>query len=165
MSVARAGETRVSRPRAGTAQELGVHDFVFLTVKAHVLPQLAPTLAPLIGPSTVVVSGTNGIPWWFFQDFGGELKNLHLESVDPNGSQEQTFPRQRTLGAVVHASARVLGPGQVEVVAADRLLLGEPGGEISARLECWWPRCARAASARRRPSAFATKCGRNSGAT
>jgi 2-dehydropantoate 2-reductase len=135
LRVARAGETRVSRPRSGTAQELGAHDFVFLTVKAHILPQLAPTLAPLIGPSTVVVSGTNGIPWWFFQDFGGELNDLRLESVDPNGSQEQTFPRQRTLGSVVHASARVLEPAQVEVVAADRLLLGEPDGEISTRLE------------------------------
>jgi 2-dehydropantoate 2-reductase len=135
LRVARAGETRVSRPRAGTARELGAHDFVFLTVKAHVLPQLAPTLAPLIGPSTVVVSGTNGIPWWFFQDFGGELKDLRLESVDPDGTQEQTFPRLRTLGSVVHASARVLGPAEVGIVAADRLLLGEPGGEISARLE------------------------------
>jgi 2-dehydropantoate 2-reductase len=135
LSVARAGETRRSRPRAGTALELGAHDFVFLTVKAHSLPQLAPTLAPLIGPSTVVVSGTNGIPWWFFQDFGGDLKNLRLESVDPDGSQERTFPRQRTLGSVVHASARVLGPAHVEVVAADRLLLGEPDGDISPRLE------------------------------
>jgi 2-dehydropantoate 2-reductase len=108
---------------------------VFLTVKAQILPQLAPTLAPLIGPSTVVVSGSNGIPWWFFQDFGGELNERSLESVDPGGFQQRTFPRQRTLGSVVHASARVLAPAQVEVVAVDRLLLGAPGGEISARLE------------------------------
>jgi 2-dehydropantoate 2-reductase len=135
LRVSRAGDTRHCRPRAGTALELGAHDFVFLTVKAQMLPQLAPTLAPLIGPSTVVVSGTNGIPWWFFQDFGAELNNVCLESVDPGGFQERTFPRQRTLGAVVHASARVLAPAQVEVVAVDRLLLGEPGGEISARLE------------------------------
>jgi 2-dehydropantoate 2-reductase len=115
--------------------ELGAHDFVFLTVKAQILPQLAPNLVPLIGPSTVVVSGTNGIPWWFFQDFGGELNNRRLESVDPGGFQQQTFPRQRTLGSVVHAAARVLAPARVEVIAVDRLLLGEPGGEISARLE------------------------------
>jgi 2-dehydropantoate 2-reductase len=135
LRVSRAGNTRHSRPRAGTAMELGAHDFVFLTVKAQILPQLAPTLVPLIGPSSVVVSGTNGIPWWFFQDFGGELNNRSLESVDPGGFQERTFPRQRTLGSVVHASARVLAPAHVEVVAVDRLLLGEPGGEISARLE------------------------------
>jgi 2-dehydropantoate 2-reductase len=135
LTVSRAGNTRHSRPRAGTALELGAHDFVFLTVKAQILPQLAPTLVPLIGPSTVVVSGTNGIPWWFFQDFGGELNNRSLESVDPGGFQQQTFPRQRTLGSVVHAAARVLAPARVEVIAVDRLLLGEPGGEITARLE------------------------------
>jgi 2-dehydropantoate 2-reductase len=135
LTVSRAGNTRHSRPRAGTALELGAHDFVFLTVKAQILPQLAPTLVPLIGPSTVVVSGTNGIPWWFFQDFGGELNNRRLESVDPGGFQQQTFPRQRTLGSVVHAAARVLAPARVEVIAVDRLLLGEPGGEITARLE------------------------------
>jgi 2-dehydropantoate 2-reductase len=135
LTVSRAGNTRHSRPRAGTAVELGAHDFVFLTVKAQILPQLAPTLVPLIGPSTVVVSGTNGIPWWFFQDFGGELNNRRLESVDPGGFQQQTFPRQRTLGSVVHAAARVLAPARVEVIAVDRLLLGEPGGDITARLE------------------------------
>jgi 2-dehydropantoate 2-reductase len=135
LTVSRAGNTRHSRPRAGTAVDLGAHDFVFLTVKAQILPQLAPTLVPLIGPSTVVVSGSNGIPWWFFQDFGGELNNRRLESVDPGGFQERTFPRLRTLGSVVHASARVLAPARVEIIAVDRLLLGEPGGEISARLE------------------------------
>jgi 2-dehydropantoate 2-reductase len=135
MKVEQGGETRRSRPRAGSAVELGVHDYVFLTVKAQTLPDLAPSLSPLIGPSTVIVSGTNGIPWWFFHDFGGALANLSLDSVDPTGSQERTFPRQRTLGSVVHASARVLAPAHAQVVAADRLLLGEPGGVSTGRLE------------------------------
>jgi len=82
----------------------------------------------------VVISGTNGIPWWFFQDFGGALANQTLQSVDPDQSQERTFPRERVLGSVVHASARVLTPGHVQVVAADRLLLGEPNGEVTDRV-------------------------------
>jgi len=144
LRVSRAGDMRVTRPRAGTAQELGVHEYVFLTVKAQILPQLAPTLTPLLGPATAVISGTNGIPWWFFHDFGGQLANRRLESVDPSGSQELTFPRRRIFGAVVHASARVVSPANVQVVAADRLILGAPGGapgsapgdEITARRDC-----------------------------
>ena len=128
LRVTRDGETRVSRPRAGSAHELGAHDFVALTVKAQRLPELAPRLSPLIGPSTVVVSGTNGIPWWFLQDFGGPLANQLLETVDPTGSQQRTFPKDRALGAVIHASVRVLSPGHVQVVATDRLLLGTPDG-------------------------------------
>lgn len=135
LTVERGADIRRSRPRAGSAAELGAHDYVFLTVKAHVLPSLAPTLGALIGPATVVVSGTNGIPWWFFQDFGGALANQPLQSVDPQRSQERAFPRQRTLGSVVHASARMLAPAHAQVVAADRLLLGEPGGELTRRLE------------------------------
>ncbi|HME39193.1 MAG TPA: 2-dehydropantoate 2-reductase [Steroidobacteraceae bacterium] len=135
LHVERGGETRRSRPRAGSAAELGVHDYVFLTVKAQALPGLAASLGALIGPSTVVVSGTNGIPWWFFHDFGGSLANQQLKAVDPDGSQERAFPRQRTLGSVAHATARVVAPAQIQVVAADRLLLGEPSGEVTSRLE------------------------------
>ena len=135
LRVERGGETRHSRPRSGSTAELGIHDYLFLSVKAQVLPDLAPTLRPLMGPSTVVVSGTNGIPWWFFQDFGGTLANQPLDSVDPGQSQERAFPRHRILGGVVHASARVLAPAQVRVVAADRLLLGEPGGAVTPGLE------------------------------
>ncbi len=135
LTVERGADIRRSRPRAGSAAELGAHDYVFLTVKAQVLPSLAPTLGALIGPATIVVSGTNGIPWWFFHDFGGVLANQPLQSVDPERSQERAFPRQRILGSVVHASARMLAPAHAQVVAADRLLLGEPGGELTRRLE------------------------------
>jgi 2-dehydropantoate 2-reductase len=135
LKVAHGGDTRVSRPRAGSAADLGAHDYVILTVKAQVLPELAPTLMPLIGPSTVLISGTNGIPWWFFHDFGGPLANQSLSTVDPTGSQDRTFPRQRVLGSVVHASAVTRAPAHVQLVAADRLILGEPTGEMSARLD------------------------------
>jgi 2-dehydropantoate 2-reductase len=135
LRVERGGETRHSRPRAGSSRELGIHDYVFLTVKAQALPELAPSLAPLIGAATVVISGTNGIPWWFFHDFGGAMANQPLQCVDPHQSQERAFPRERVLGSVVHASARVLAPAHVQVVAADRLLLGEPNGEITSRLQ------------------------------
>ena len=135
LHVGQAGEIRISRPSAGSPSDLGVHDFVILSVKAQVLSELAPQLQPLIGPATVIVSGTNGIPWWFFQNFGGPVANRTLQSVDPGGSQARVFPPDRTLGSVVHASVRVESPGHVQVVAADRLILGEPSSASSARLD------------------------------
>ena len=135
LRVREGGELRVSRPRAGSPAELGIHDFVILTVKAQQLSALAPQLRPLIGPSTVVISGTNGIPWWFFQNFGGPIANRTLHSVDPEGSQAAAFPPERTLGSVVHASVRVESPGQAQVVAADRLILGvRRGAALSAQI-------------------------------
>jgi len=129
----RDGESRHSAPRAGSPVELGVQDYVLLTVKAQTLPELAPSLSPLIGPQTVVISGTNGIPWWFFQGFDGPLRDVRLDSVDPTGAQLAVFPSDRALGAVVHASARLLAPAHVQLVAADRFLIGEPTGLQSDR--------------------------------
>jgi 2-dehydropantoate 2-reductase len=134
LRVVRHGERRVSHPAAGSAGQCGAQDYVFLTVKAQSLPALAPELAPLFGPSTSIVSGTNGIPWWFFEDFHGPLENQVLEAVDPGGVQARCFGRGWALGAVVHASVRVQAPAEIEVVAVDRLLVGEPGGTVSTRV-------------------------------
>jgi 2-dehydropantoate 2-reductase len=136
LRVVRGGELRTSRPTAGSPEELGIHDFIILTVKAQLLPALAPQLQALIGPSTVVISGTNGIPWWFFQNFGGSIADRTLQSVDPEGSQATCFPQDRTLGSVVHASVRVASPGYAHVVAADRFILGAPGAGLTTHTEC-----------------------------
>lgn len=134
LRVEREGESRTSHPASGAPADLGVHDYVFLTVKAQGLSSLAPPLTPLLGEGTVVISGTNGVPWWFFQDFAGPLENHSLASVDPGDAQARTFPRKHVVGSVVHATVRVTGPAQVQVVAADRLILGEPDGSISQRV-------------------------------
>ena len=77
----------VVRPRmVGYLQEAGPVDVIFLGVKAHGLPQLAPLVAPVIGQETTIVSMQNGIPWWYFQAHAGELTGLHLERVDPGGA-------------------------------------------------------------------------------
>ena len=135
LCVTQGGEVRISRPSAGSPGELGVHDYVVLCVKAQHLPGLAHQLKSLIGAATVVISGTNGIPWWFFQDFGGPIANQILKSVDPGGSQAAVFPSDRTLGSVVHASVRVTSPGNAHVVAADRFILGAPGAALSEKIE------------------------------
>src|ERR1700690_3499643 len=47
----------VARPAiAGSLEEVGPVDVVFLGVKAHALPQLAPHLKPVLGPNTTVFS-------------------------------------------------------------------------------------------------------------
>jgi 2-dehydropantoate 2-reductase len=63
--------------------ELGVQDYVIVTLKAHSVPPVVPKMQPLIGPETTVVSGVNGVPWWYFHKIGGPLEGTRLESVDP----------------------------------------------------------------------------------
>jgi 2-dehydropantoate 2-reductase len=108
--------------------DLGEQDVVILTVKAHALPGLAPALKPLLGPDTVVVPALNGVPWWFFPDRA-------LRSVDPDGTIAATIDRSRVIGCVVHLSAAVTAPGEAALAAGNGLILGEPDGGASARLD------------------------------
>ena len=124
----------VARPAmASSLEEVGPMDVVFLGVKAHGLPQLAPQLKPVIGPDTTVVSTQNGIPWWYFQGFGGEWEGLRLERVDPGGVISATIPARQVVGSIVYFSTEIPSPGVIQHIEGNRISLGEPGGSRSDR--------------------------------
>jgi 2-dehydropantoate 2-reductase len=124
----------VARPKiAGALEEVGPVDVVFLGVKAHGLPQLAPQLKPVLGPETTVVSTQNGIPWWYFQGFGGEWEGLRLERVDPGGIISSAIEARRVVGSIVYFSTEISSPGVVQHIEGNRISLGEPDGSRSDR--------------------------------
>lgn len=113
-----------ARPRVtGDLQSIGPADVVFLAVKAHSLPQLAPHLACLLGPETCVVSLQNGVPWWF----------TPLERVDPGGAIAAAIDARRVVGALVYFATEMAEPGVVRHIQGRRLSIGEPDGARSAR--------------------------------
>ncbi len=103
-------------------------DILVIALKGHDLTRALPTIAAALRPQTRVVPVLNGLPWWFFQGFGGPAEGLVLESVDPGGALGRAVPVARVLGGVAHVAARVEAPGEVRLVKADRLLLGDPAG-------------------------------------
>jgi 2-dehydropantoate 2-reductase len=117
----------------GDLAAIGPADVVFLGVKAHGLTALAPRLAPLFGPDTVVVSTQNGIPWWYFQRHGGELEGLHLERVDPGGMISAAIEPGRVVGSLVYFSTDVVEPGVIHHTEGNRISFGEPDGTRSDR--------------------------------
>jgi 2-dehydropantoate 2-reductase len=124
----------VARPTmAGSLEEVGPVDVVFLGVKAHGLPQLAPQLRPVLGPDTTFVSTQNGIPWWYFQGFGGDWEGLRLERVDPGGVISSAIEARRVVGSIVYFSTEITAPGVVQHISGDRISLGEPDGTRSDR--------------------------------
>ncbi len=104
---------------------VGEADAVFLTVKAHGLPELAPRLGPLLGPETAVVTAQNGIPWWYFERQEGPLEGTHLETVDPGGVIAASIESRRVLGCVVYPATRLPEPGVVEHVEGTRFTVAE----------------------------------------
>jgi 2-dehydropantoate 2-reductase len=124
----------VARPTiASSLEEVGTVDVVFLGVKAHGLPQLAPQLKPALGPETTVVSTQNGIPWWYFQGFGGEWEGMRLERVDPGGVISSAIDAHRVVGSIVYFATEITAPGVIQHNAGDRITLGEPDGTRSDR--------------------------------
>jgi len=108
-------------------------DVVLLTLKAHSLTEMAPRLAPLIGPETCVVSAQNGIPWWYFYRHGGEWEGTHLETVDPGRVISRSIDPSRVIGCVVYPSTIISEPGVVEHIEGTRFAIGEPDGSKSVR--------------------------------
>jgi 2-dehydropantoate 2-reductase len=122
------------RPRAtGDLATIGPADVVFLGVKAHSLPQLAPQLRPLFSGDTVVVSTQNGIPWWYFDGDHSELSGLRLEQVDPGGVIAAAIESSRVVGSLAYFSTEILEPGVIRHIEGNRISLGEPDGSRSER--------------------------------
>jgi 2-dehydropantoate 2-reductase len=114
---------------------VGEADAVFLTVKAHSLPALAPQLGPRLGPETAVVTAQNGIPWWYFERYEGPLAGTRLKSVDPDGTIAANIPAWRVIGCVVYPATRLAEPGVIEHIEGTRFSLGELDGSKSERVQ------------------------------
>jgi 2-dehydropantoate 2-reductase len=114
---------------------VGVQDVVVLALKAPALRAVLPSLRPLLGPNTVVLTAMNGVPWWFTHGLGGPLDGATLASVDPGGELARAVPAHHVLGCVVHASCSVEAPGVVRHHFGNGLILGEPTGGTSERVE------------------------------
>ncbi len=115
------------------AADLGPQDYVIVTLKAHSVPPVVPQMQPLIGENTTIVSGVNGVPWWYFHKIGTELEGTRLETVDPGNAQWDGFGPDRVLGCVVYPAAEVPEPGVIKHIEGNRFSLGEPDGSKSER--------------------------------
>jgi len=124
---------RIKIKVAQDPSELGAQDFVFVTLKAHSVPYVAESMAPLFREDTTIVSGVNGVPWWYFYKVGGEFEGTRLSSVDPDNKQWNFFGPERVLGCVVYPAAEVTEPGVIRHIEGDKFSLGEPSGEKSQR--------------------------------
>jgi 2-dehydropantoate 2-reductase len=131
------GDTSLQAPVRASASpaDLGPQDLVVVSVKAPAMADVARGIAPLLGPDTIVLSAMNGVPWWFFDGFGAEFAGTRLKSVDPEGAIARAIPGRHILGCVVHASCSTPAPGVVKHHFGNKLIVGEPAGGSSARLQ------------------------------
>lgn len=127
------GDFDVRPEVVGSLDTVGPVDVVVLGVKAHSLTGLAPRIAPILGPETVVVSTQNGIPWWYFHGHGGELDGFCPERLDPGRVIASAIDSRRVVGSLVYFATDLAEPGVVHHSEGNRITLGEPDGTKSGR--------------------------------
>jgi 2-dehydropantoate 2-reductase len=128
------GEERIAHPRClEDPMDAGPQDFVLVTLKAHSFPGVVDQMQALLDDDTAVVSGLNGIPWWYFYQLPGKYENHKIESVDPGGKIWAKIGPERAIGCVVYPAAEVVAPGIIRHIEGDRFILGEPDGRQSER--------------------------------
>jgi 2-dehydropantoate 2-reductase len=97
-------------------EEVGPVDCVLVATKAWQLPAALPLLPPLLGPATTAVPLLNGV-----------------EAVDAIAA---VAGAGRVLGGAAWIRAEVEAPGRIHHAGIEpRVVLGEPGGGVTARVE------------------------------
>jgi len=132
----RQGDTLVTgKARASSdARELGPQDLVVVAVKAPAMASIASQIGPLLKADTIVLPAMNGVPWWFSQGLPA-VGDQPLQSVDPGGAIACAIPLRHVIGCVVHLSAATAEPGLVQHRNGMGLIIGEPDGSTSDRLQ------------------------------
>jgi 2-dehydropantoate 2-reductase len=108
-------------------------DVVFVGLKAYSLPEHAERLASLIRPGVPTIWAQNGVPWWFFHSFPGELEGSVIQAVDPDGVIAASIAADHVVGCVVYCSTEIVRPGVIRHIEGTRVAIGEPDGTISTR--------------------------------
>lgn len=106
-------------------------EVIFVTLKAHSLPAMAPALASAAGRQSIFVFAQNGVPWWLFLGSGDDAP---LESVDPGGVIASSFPAERVLGCIAYPATTLVEPGVVRHIEGNRFSLGELDGARTDRV-------------------------------
>ena len=122
-------------PATSDVAELPTQDLIFVTLKAHSIPQVVPQIKHLMHEDSAVITAVNGIPWWFFYKLGDEFPERPVYSVDPEGQLWNEITPARTIGCVIYPSVSVDSPGVITHTSDNRLPIGEPDRTISERVE------------------------------
>ena len=117
------------------AADLGVQDYVIVTLKAHSITGVIEKMQPLLGPHTRIVTAVNGIPYWYFHKHGGDHENSTLESIDPGGRQWRELGAERAIGCIVYPATEIEAPGVIRHVYGNNFPLGEPSGAITSDVQ------------------------------
>lgn len=122
-------------PYASEQPDMGVQDVIFVCTKSQDLVSILPSLSPLMGKDTIVIPTINGVPWWYFHQEGGRFSGQNINAVDPQNQIPTWVPNEAVIGSVIFVTAEMRSSGEIYSTAPHLIVLGEPSGEMTARIE------------------------------
>ena len=129
------GNVHAQIPVTDNPEELGVQDYVFITLKSHQLLPAVPQIKALMGPDTIVLPPTTGIPYWYFHGLPGQAPRS-IDRLDPGGQLWEALPVGQVLGVVYWFACEATAPGVVHHDGSSvRMPVGEPDGTLSPRVQ------------------------------
>jgi 2-dehydropantoate 2-reductase len=123
----------VHLPATDDVARVATPDVVLLAVKAHQVAPIAERVGALANEGCTIVTMQNGVPFWFFDGFGGPLAGTRLRTVDPDGSVTGAIATGSVVGCVVNTGTRILQAGTVEQVGTVAYTFGVPNGDATSR--------------------------------
>jgi 2-dehydropantoate 2-reductase len=114
--------------------DLGPQDVILMALKAHQIRDIAEQLPILYHDDTIVIPMQNGLPWWFFQKFGGQHDGRRIQALDPDGTLERCIPTDRIVASIAYPAAERDASGVVRLVEGDKFPVGELDGSRSSRV-------------------------------
>lgn len=130
------GRSRVRVAKlAADLDSAGACDVVVVALKAYQVGDVVAQLSRMAAQGTFILSLQNGLPWWYFQGLGAGQPSRSLDSVDAGGKLLNALPLGSVVGGVIYVASEVTAPGQVKVAGKGHLMIGEPNGRESPRLQ------------------------------
>jgi 2-dehydropantoate 2-reductase len=123
---------------AARADQLGLQDFVFVTLKANLLGAFAEQARALVGPDTGVVFAQNGVPWWYGIGLAADRpRPPDLSRLDPGQKLKTVLRTNQIIGAVVYSANEVREPGVIvnNVPGNNMLVVGHADDSDSSKVK------------------------------
>ena len=115
-------------------EKLSKMDFIFITLKAYSIPGMVKEIVKMFKKNTSVITANNGMPWWYFFNYGGRLNNYQIQCLDKDSVQWNLITPERIIGCVVYPATEIIEPGIIKHMEGNRFSLGEPDGTKSDRV-------------------------------
>ena len=75
------------------------------------------------------------VPWWYFQNLGGDYAGRIVESVDAGGLLFKSINPNRLIGCIAYPAATIFEPGVIRHIEGNRFPVGELSGKETERVQ------------------------------